>query len=154
MFSTCMLVCALSAYKVYGGQRRAADPLRQVTGCELPCGSWESKPGPMQQQQVLLTPKPSLSPTCSFQKTYFDKILRSVLIGRQTGQVCIFSVLPGTTFRKLQPSLFMDWFPSSLHLSSLPFQPNLRHCSCYLTSCACVTAFLCMNLEAELYWVL
>lgn len=59
-------VCAPSAYKVYGGQRRAADPLRQVTGSELPCGSWELKPGPVQQQQVLLTPEPSLQP-------YFDK---------------------------------------------------------------------------------
>lgn len=138
-------VCAPSAYKVYGGQRRAAYPLRQVTGSELPCGSWELKPGPMQQQQVLLTPKPSLQP-------YFDKFwgLFSV-VDKQVRFVFFFlSVLPSESY-----SLVYLWIGSpALYTSSLPCQPKLCRCSCYLTSCTCVTAFLCMTLEAELYWVL
>lgn len=29
-------------------------------GCELPCGCWESNPGPLEKQPVLLTAAPSL----------------------------------------------------------------------------------------------
>ena len=29
-------------------------------GCELPCGCWEWNPGPLQEQQLYLIPKPSL----------------------------------------------------------------------------------------------
>ena len=32
-------------------------------GCELPCGLWESSPGPPQEQPVLLTAESSVSPT-------------------------------------------------------------------------------------------
>ncbi|ERE84501.1 E3 ubiquitin-protein ligase [Cricetulus griseus] len=33
-----------------------------IDSCELPCGCWESNPGPLQEQQVLLTMGPSLQP--------------------------------------------------------------------------------------------
>jgi hypothetical protein len=39
------------------GQKRLSDPLELEIkdGCELPCGCWELKLGPPQEQQVLLT---------------------------------------------------------------------------------------------------
>jgi hypothetical protein len=39
-------------------QKRASDPI--TDGCEAPCGCWELNPGPLEEQSVLLTTKPSL----------------------------------------------------------------------------------------------
>lgn len=33
-----------------------------VDGCELPCGFWESNPGPLEEQPTLLTAEPFLQP--------------------------------------------------------------------------------------------
>ena len=33
-----------------------------TNGCELPCGCRELNPGPLEEQQVLLTDEPSLQP--------------------------------------------------------------------------------------------
>lgn len=34
-------------------------------GFELPCGCWELKPGPLEEQPLLLTTEPSLQPANS-----------------------------------------------------------------------------------------
>jgi len=36
--------------------------LELTDGCEPPCGCWELNPGPLEEQPVLLTDKPSLQP--------------------------------------------------------------------------------------------
>ena len=41
-------------------QKRASDPI--TSGCEPPCGFWELKSKPLEEQPVLLTPAPSLQP--------------------------------------------------------------------------------------------
>jgi hypothetical protein len=41
-------------------QKRASDLI--TDGCEPPCGCWELNSGPLEQQSVLLTAKPSLQP--------------------------------------------------------------------------------------------
>ena len=33
-----------------------------IDSCELPCGSWELNPGPLEEQSVLLTIEPFLQP--------------------------------------------------------------------------------------------
>jgi hypothetical protein len=46
-------------------QKRELDPLKleQVTdGCEPSCRCWQSHPGPLQEQQMLLFFEPSLQP--------------------------------------------------------------------------------------------
>jgi hypothetical protein len=49
-------------------QKRASDLI--TDGCEPPCGCWELNSGPLEEQSVLLTAKPSLqSPGYSFLKT-------------------------------------------------------------------------------------
>ena len=41
----------------------SGSPASGVTdGCELPCGCWESNPGPLEEQPVLLTTEPALQP--------------------------------------------------------------------------------------------
>jgi hypothetical protein len=42
-------------------QKGALDPI--TDGCEPPCGCWELKSGPLEEQSVLLTAEPSLHPT-------------------------------------------------------------------------------------------
>jgi hypothetical protein len=46
------------------GQRRALNFLKPgvTDGCELPSGCWELNPGPLEEQQVLLTAEPSYQP--------------------------------------------------------------------------------------------
>jgi len=41
-------------------QKRAPDPF--TDGCGPPCGCWELNSGPLEEQPVLLTTEPSLSP--------------------------------------------------------------------------------------------
>ena len=41
-------------------QKRALDPIIDI--CELPCSCWELNSGFLEEQPVLLTPKPSLQP--------------------------------------------------------------------------------------------
>ena len=38
----------------------------QADGCEPPCGWWELNSGPLEEQSVLLTTKPSLQPAQDF----------------------------------------------------------------------------------------
>lgn len=52
-----------------GDQKRSLDLLSlvlQKKGCELLCGCWDSNPDLLQEQQVLLSPKPSLRPWSPF----------------------------------------------------------------------------------------
>jgi len=45
------------------GMRVSESPGTGVTdSCELTCGCWELKPGPLEEQPVLLTSEPSLQP--------------------------------------------------------------------------------------------
>jgi hypothetical protein len=49
-----------------------------IDGCEPPCGCWELNSGPLEDESVLLTSKPSLQPTSlnSLKKkidTYFQR---------------------------------------------------------------------------------
>ena len=39
--------------------------------CKLPCGCWELKPGPLEEQSVFLTTEPSSSPDFWFVETGF-----------------------------------------------------------------------------------
>jgi hypothetical protein len=41
-------------------QKRASDLV--TDGCEPPCGCWELNSGPLEEESVLLTTKPSLQP--------------------------------------------------------------------------------------------
>jgi hypothetical protein len=41
-------------------RKRASDPI--TDGCEPPYGCWELNSGPLEEQSVLLTAKPSLQP--------------------------------------------------------------------------------------------
>lgn len=41
---------------------RVWDPPELIDSCERPCGCWESNLGPLEEQQLLLTAKPSLQP--------------------------------------------------------------------------------------------
>lgn len=59
----CLHVCLCTTYMLgaHGGQKQVSDPM----GLELettPCGCWEVNPGPLEQQQVLLTSRLSLQP--------------------------------------------------------------------------------------------
>lgn len=55
-----------------GGQKGASDPLnnRVTDGCESPCGCWESKPGLLEVQPVLLNAEPHANA-----QTHFDWFL-------------------------------------------------------------------------------
>ena len=47
-------------YYLCTDQKRASD--RITDGCEPPCGCWDLNSGPLEEQSVLLTTKPSLQP--------------------------------------------------------------------------------------------
>jgi hypothetical protein len=47
-------------YNLQTRQKRASDPI--TDGCEPPCGCWELNSGPLEEQLMLLTTKPSLQP--------------------------------------------------------------------------------------------
>lgn len=52
-------MCVLSAQ----GQNRVLDSQELVTdGCKIPDEGWEPNPGPVQEQQALLSAEPSLHP--------------------------------------------------------------------------------------------
>jgi hypothetical protein len=58
----CMYVCAQCVCSSCGSQKRVSDPLElELTdGYESLCGCWKLNPGPLKEQQVLLTAGPSL----------------------------------------------------------------------------------------------
>ena len=57
MYGNRMYVCVLGTLE--GQKRASAPPPPRVTGgCVPSCGGWELNPGPLQEQQVLLTTKP------------------------------------------------------------------------------------------------
>ena len=58
-----MYICALSPHSP-ACQKRASDPI--IDGCEPPCGCWELKSGPLEEQSVLLTTEPYLQPPESY----------------------------------------------------------------------------------------
>jgi hypothetical protein len=51
---------ALLHVHIHASQKRASDPF--IDGCEPPCGYWELNSGPVEEQSVPLTTKPSLQP--------------------------------------------------------------------------------------------
>lgn len=64
----------------HGGQKAALDPQTGVTGhCELSSGRWESDPGPLEEQSVLLTAEPSLHPRNCLLKPVFPSYLKKNL---------------------------------------------------------------------------
>lgn len=59
----CLHVCLYIMHMsgAYRGQKRAMDLLQlELHDCELSCGCWESNPGSLQKQSVLLTSEPRL----------------------------------------------------------------------------------------------
>lgn len=56
----CMYVYCVSGTS--GGQRRALDGTGVTEGCEPPRECWESNPGLLQEQQMLLMAEPTLWP--------------------------------------------------------------------------------------------
>lgn len=63
--SAYMHVCAVP-HTCRGGQERVLESLEHTEGCELPCGGWDPDPGPVQQQEALLTTEQALSPHFEF----------------------------------------------------------------------------------------
>lgn len=58
-----MLVCHLQAWSSLRTEKGVRAPGTGVThDCEPPCGCWDSNPGPLEEQLVLLTTEPSLQP--------------------------------------------------------------------------------------------
>jgi hypothetical protein len=56
-------LCTTCALSPWGPEEDMRPPGTGVTdGCELPCGCWKLNPGPLEEQPVLLTAKPSLQP--------------------------------------------------------------------------------------------
>lgn len=68
----------------YGSQTRASDPLELKIVWGVHCGCWELTSGPLQEQQVLLTPEPPFQHRkAAFSDSQFpDKVL-SLPIGSQ-----------------------------------------------------------------------
>lgn len=58
-----MYIIIPQIYSTYEGQKRVGSSGTRVTeGCEPPCACCECNPGPLEEQQVLLTIDPSLQP--------------------------------------------------------------------------------------------
>lgn len=65
-YFACKHVYVSCVYYTSRGQPRALEPLAWMTGCwDLICKCWEWHPGPVQEQQMLSTAKPSFLPQCS-----------------------------------------------------------------------------------------
>lgn len=61
----CVLACCLHICLCVG----VGSPGTKVTSrCEVPFGCWKLNPGPLEEQPVLLTAKPSLQPLLEFLK--------------------------------------------------------------------------------------
>jgi hypothetical protein len=61
------LICLFKYCFLQTHQKRASDPISD--GCEPPCGCWELNSGPLEEQPVLFTAKPSLQPKPQFLTT-------------------------------------------------------------------------------------
>lgn len=72
---SCM--CIMSMPGTCGGQKRTPDVLESgvTDGCKPACVGWELNPGPVQDQQVLLTTALSLTPPPSTFEPYGLPIL-------------------------------------------------------------------------------
>lgn len=56
-----MYVCVLCVFSIYRVQKRVYNYLEWVSdSCYLPCGCSEPKPGPIEEQWVILSAKPIL----------------------------------------------------------------------------------------------
>lgn len=60
---TCVSVHHVCAVPAEARRNQGKFPATGVTySCELPCGFWETNPGPLQEQQMFLIPEPLSSP--------------------------------------------------------------------------------------------
>lgn len=49
--------------------------LEVTNSCELPCGWWKLRPGPLEEQPTLLTPAPSPQPSFVFLKKLHNQTI-------------------------------------------------------------------------------
>ena len=79
-----MHVCAHTCRSHWKPEEGIGSSENGVTdSCELPCGCWESNPGPLEEQPVLFTVEPSLRPLerCVHGRVSFSDLTQETLPG-------------------------------------------------------------------------
>lgn len=104
-----------------------------MNGCELPCRCWELNQGPLEEQKVLLTTKPSLQP---WSVAFLFRLL--ILLSFCLWTLDSWSLLPAPLFRFLCGTFYSAYLNTATidqsgQVSAFP-QSNISDSHCYLFS--------------------